>query len=104
MNSWPWRGDCRDWLDEKRQCLGLPKTLRPSQRTQRPERTGSYGVRGGSAQRRLLYLRQPSSHAVQDLAMGRRKRQGLNVTSQTLWDQIDKLADHVETTYLGIKH
>ena len=36
--------------------------------------------------------------------MGRRKRQGLNVTSQMLWDQIDKLADHVETTYLGIKH
>ena len=30
--------------------------------------------------------------------------QGLNVTSQTLWDQLDKLADHVETTYLGIKH
>ena len=34
----------------------------------------------------------------------RMDRQGLNVTSQTLWDQIDRLADHVETTYLGIKH
>jgi len=34
----------------------------------------------------------------------RMKRQGLTVTSQTLWDQIDKLAEHVETTYLGIKH
>lgn len=32
------------------------------------------------------------------------KRQALNVTSQTLWDQLDKLADHVETRYLGIKH
>ena len=34
----------------------------------------------------------------------RMKRQGLDVTSQTLWDQLDKLADHIETTYLGIKH
>lgn len=33
----------------------------------------------------------------------RMKRQGLEVTSQTLWDQIDRLGDHVETTYLGIK-
>lgn len=30
-------------------------------------------------------------------------RQGLKVTSQTLWDQIERLADHLETTYLGIK-
>lgn len=30
-------------------------------------------------------------------------RQGLQITSQTLWDQIERLADHLETTYLGIK-
>ncbi|MGK7297240.1 MAG: IS66 family transposase [Candidatus Wenzhouxiangella sp. M2_3B_020] len=30
-------------------------------------------------------------------------RQGLNVSSQTLWDQIERLADHLETTYLGIR-
>ena len=54
MNSWPWRGDCRDRLDEKRQCLGLPTALRYSQRTQRPERTGGHGVRGGSAQWRFF--------------------------------------------------
>ena len=34
----------------------------------------------------------------------RMKRQGLHVTSQTLWDQLDRLADHIETTYLGIKY
>lgn len=34
----------------------------------------------------------------------RMARQGLEVTSQTLWDQLDKLADHLETSYLGIKH
>lgn len=34
----------------------------------------------------------------------RMERQGLLIDTQTLWDQIDKLADHVETTYLGIKH
>jgi transposase len=32
------------------------------------------------------------------------ERQGLRIDSQTLWDQIDALSDHVETTYLGIKH
>jgi transposase len=33
----------------------------------------------------------------------RMQRQGLHIGSQTLWDQIDKLADHIETTYLGIR-
>lgn len=34
----------------------------------------------------------------------RMERQGLIVDTQTLWDQLDALAEHVETTYLGIKH
>jgi transposase len=34
----------------------------------------------------------------------RMERQGLRIDTQTLWDQLDKLADHIETTYLGIKH
>ena len=33
----------------------------------------------------------------------RMKRQGLVIDTQTLWDQLDHLADHIETTYLGIK-
>lgn len=33
----------------------------------------------------------------------RMQRQGLRIDSQTLWDQLNKLADHVETTYLGIR-
>ncbi|TXC67914.1 IS66 family transposase [Bradymonadales bacterium TMQ1] len=32
------------------------------------------------------------------------ERQGLLIDTQTLWDQLDALAEHVETTYLGIKH
>ena len=32
------------------------------------------------------------------------KREGLRIDTQTLWDQLHKLADHLETTYLGIKH
>jgi hypothetical protein len=31
------------------------------------------------------------------------ERQGLEATTQTLWDQLDCLVDHIETTYLGIK-
>lgn len=33
----------------------------------------------------------------------RMQRHGLQIGSQTLWDQFDKLAEHVETTYLGIR-
>ena len=33
----------------------------------------------------------------------RMKREGLVVSSQTLWDQVNRLADHVETTYWGIR-
>jgi transposase len=33
----------------------------------------------------------------------RMKRQGLEVSSQTLWDQLNRLGDHVETTYLGLR-
>lgn len=33
----------------------------------------------------------------------RMERQGLQVSSQTLWDQLNRLGDHVETTYLGIR-
>jgi transposase len=33
----------------------------------------------------------------------RMERQGLHTTTQSLWDQLDCLADHLETTYLGIK-
>jgi hypothetical protein len=29
-------------------------------------------------------------------------RQGLKVSSQTFWDQLDRLGDHIQATYEGI--